>query len=103
MAHRYSGALQGRFQLPFVQPRDKGHASSAAMEYSEEAGFLAAATRVPPGGALPQLAGSVHPSSTTVTPLNMNGLSLTRNGIPLAVVTFSRMTSLVLTYGNLST
>ncbi len=63
----------------------------------ERGGLLAAATRVQPGGALPKLAGSVHSSSTTVTPSNMNGLSLTRNGIPLAVVTFSRMTSLVLT------
>lgn len=39
----------------------------------------------------------------TFTSLNMKGLSLTLNALPLAVVTFLRMTSLVLTYGNFST
>jgi len=39
----------------------------------------------------------------TCTSLNMNGLSLTLKALPLAVVTFSRMTFLVLTYGKSST
>ncbi len=41
--------------------------------------------------------------SVTFTPLNINGLSLIRKGLPLAVVTFRRITSSVLTYGNFST
>ena len=40
---------------------------------------------------------------TTATSLNMNGLSLSLRGLPLAVVTFFRMTSRVLMYGYFST
>lgn len=39
----------------------------------------------------------------TYTSLNMNGLSLSLKALPLAVVTFFRMTFLVLTYGKSST
>lgn len=42
-------------------------------------------------------------AETTFTSLNRKGLSLSRKGFPLAVVTFFRMTSLVLIYGYFST
>ena len=43
-----------------------------------------------------------EPCVITFTSLNMKVLLLTRKGLPLAVVTFFRMTSRVLTYGYFS-